>query len=361
MRRLPYMPEGMPYCSYIRRGRWMNDLADSMEAVAYAAKAVGVEAVPSPENRFSARLRKISSADIFSSNCPVSSACAATLAEKRSIAVLDGLTCIDELAEAVSMRIPLVIANASISMGFHSLHNDCSDIMPVKDLNIMIFLPENNQEILDNVVHAYRICEDSRVLLPAIINAEMPETREVVQIPSDQAVENMLPRLRLPSRIDTKKPCSFNPPVGDYTEQRIQQFKAMENAAGIVKKAFEKWDEKFHRKYGFFEGYMVDDAEYIFVVAGYNSGAVRSAVNSLRAGGEKAGMLRIRVLRPFATEINDILKGRKVAIIDPCGLLSEIRAPLMLFTAGKCLSEKDVISIFAKMKKSESGRLWLQA
>jgi len=231
--------------------------------------------------------------------------------------------------------------------------------MLIKDSGAIVFLPENNQEILDDMIQAYRICEDNKVLLPAVINVEMWEAREVVQVPSEQAVENMLPKLRLPARIDTKKPASFGLPVDDHSEQKAQQSKAMENSADVMRKTFEKWDEKFHRKYGFFESYMMEDASHVFVVAGRNSGIVRGAVNSMRSKGEKAGMLRIRVLRPFVKEIHDALKNKNVAVIDSCGLLSEIPSPVTLVTSGKHLVEKDVLDLMSVMKKSETGRFWL--
>ncbi len=337
----------------------MNDIADAMEAGAYAAKSVRAEVVPVfRENRFSARLRKVSGANIFESGSPISSACGSTLAEKRSVSVVNGARP-EEMSMAASMRIPAVILNMPRTAGFQSLNADSSDVMLIKDSGAIIFLPENNQEILDNMIQAYRICEDNKVLLPAVINAEMWEAREVVQIPSEQAVENMLPKLRLPVRIDTKKPASFGLPVDDHSGQKAQQMKAMDNSVDVMRKTFEKWDEKFHRKYGFFESYKLEDAAHVFVVAGRNSGTVKSAVDALREKGEKAGMLRVRVLRPMVREIHDMLKGRSVAVIDSCGMLSEIQSQVTLITSGKRLSEKDVADLMSSMKKSETGRFWL--
>ena len=79
----------------------------------------------------------------------------------------------------------------------------------------------------------------------------------------------------------------------------------------------------------------------------------------MRSKGEKAGMLRIRVLRPFVKEIHDALKNKNVAVIDSCGLLSEIPSPVTLVTSGKHLVEKDVLDLMSAMKKSETGRFWL--
>jgi len=337
----------------------MNDIADSMEAAAYAAKTVKAEVVPvSSKSRFAVKLKKISNASIFESEGVISSALGATLAEKRSISVVSGVNPLD-LARAASMRVPVVIINASRTVGFQSMNSDSSDILLARDSGAIIFLPESNQEIIDNTIQAYRICEDNKVLLPAVINTDSPDSRDIIQIPSEQAVENMLPKLRLPFRIDVKKPVSFGLPLEDHSQQKMQQAKAMENAVDVMTKTFEKWDEKFHRKYGFFESYKTDDASYVFVAAGSNSRVVRIAVDLLREKGEKVGMIRIRVLRPFVKDIVEALKGKSVAVIDSCGLLSDISSQITLITSGKRLSEKDITDLLPAMKKSETGRFWL--
>ncbi len=323
----------------------MNDIADGFQAAAYAAKAAGVELASSSDAGFSAKMRNISNSVVFSSFNGITAACGSSLAEKRSIAIVSGVDA-DEVSSAASMRLPVVIVSKL-----------CRDIGSVMNSDVIIFAPERPQEILDNVVQAYRVCEDNKVLLPAIVAVGNWETREVVQVPSEQAVGNMLPRLRLPARIDVKKPISFNMPFED-TEKDIQKSKAAKNTPEVLKKTFEKWEEKFRRKYGMLESYMMEDAEYTFVVAGCDSSVVRDAVNSMRASGEKAGMLRLRVVRPMPP-VQEALKGKKVALIDSCGLLAGIGSDLKLETSGKTLVEKDVLSLFSKLKKSETGTLWL--
>ncbi|MBI2172965.1 MAG: hypothetical protein HYT73_02005 [Candidatus Aenigmarchaeota archaeon] len=323
----------------------MNDIADGLEAAAYAAKAAGVELASSSDASFSAKMRKLSNSVVFSSFNGITAASGSSLAEKRSIAVVSGVDA-GEVSSAASMRLPVVIVSKS-----------CRDIGSVMNSDVIIFVPERPQELLDNVVQAYRVCEDNKVLLPAIVAAGNWETREVVQVPTEQAVGNMLPRLRLPAKVDVKKPASFNMPFED-TERDMQKSKAVKNVPEVLEKTFGKWEEKFRRKYGMLESYMMEDAEYAFVAAGFDSSAVRDAVKSLRASGEKVGMLRLRVVRPMPP-VQEALKGKKVAVIDSCGLLAGLSGELKLETGGKTLTEKDVSALLSKLKKSETGTLWL--
>ncbi|MBI2579822.1 MAG: hypothetical protein HYW27_02880 [Candidatus Aenigmarchaeota archaeon] len=332
------MPQGMPHYGD-SGGRRMNDLVGGFEAASYAAKVSGAE-VAFGRNP----VGKIIGMSVSFS--PVSAACGSTLCEKRSIAFVSGVGM--EIAAASEMRIPVVAVNEP--------EIDCSDILMAR--NAIIFLPESRQEIVDSTVLAYKICEDSRVLLPAVMNVENPGLREVIKIPTEQAVENILPKLKLPSRIDARKPCPFNLPSDDISEQRLQQAKAMENAHEVMRKAFEKWDGKFKRKCGFFESYRMEDAEYVFVCFGQASAVVRYVVDYLRGRNEKAGMLRVSVLKPFDQGIAMALKGKKTAVIDTCGLLG-MQGDITLITSGKRIAEKDVSDVFAKLKKGESARLWL--
>lgn len=335
------MPEGMPDGGY-SGGAGMNDIVDGLQAVAYAAKVSGVESAFG-EKAFAAE--KI--INVQHSFSPMYAACGSTLAEKRSVALVQKASC-EKVAVVSDMRVPAVIISVSAS---------CSDVFYSKETDAIIFLPESRQEIIDSTILAYKICEDNRVLLPALIKVEDPGMREVVKVPTEQAVENILPKLRLPSKIDHKKPFSFNLPSGD-SEHVIQKMKAMESSYDVMKKAFEKWGDKFKREQGFFESYRMEDAEYAFVCFGQASMAVRGAVDYLRGRNEKAGMVRVRVLKPFDVGISEVVKGKKVAVVDSCGLLG-MKGDINLMASGKRVSEKDVTDVFAKLKKGESARLWI--
>lgn len=357
----------------------MSPLLSYYEAAAHAAALSAVETVPVLPAPLAAEafkaMRKIHQCDyvdVESQSAMLAYAMASTIAERRSFTASSNIYALNEAHQASFMRLPLVATNFSRSLGTFTTRSDLTDLFSLRDAGWLLFIAESPQELLDTIIMAYRVCEDNKVLLPALVNVDgIANMREVVNVPNRKIIENMLPKLRLPRKLKDNN--VFGPPVFDeYQEFREQQQLAMMNAKKMIKTAGEKWKEKFKRNYGLVEKFYADDADYILVTAGFYSSSAKSFVLKARQQGEKVGLLRIRVARPWPSEdVADAVKNaKKAAVIDrgvslgSTGFMhNEVRAShgfCSSFVSYKPLAEKDFADVLAKLKKQEKPEtVWL--
>ena len=238
---------------------------------------------------------------------------------------------------ASSTRLPIVMAlvNRAIS-GPLNIHSDHSDAMSVRDSGWIMLFSENNQEAYDNMIMAHRIAEHKDVLLPLMIcqdgfitshsieNIELLETEKVRDFIGEYDPHTNL--------LDPENPMSVGPmDLQPYLmEHKKQQQVAMSNAIKVIADISKEFRDLTGRYYDFFEKYEMDDADYVIVCMNSTAGTVKDTVDKLRASGIKAGLLKIRVFRPFPGEmIVDALKNAKaVAVLDKVAFLSNTAGPL---------------------------------
>lgn len=349
----------------------MPDLLSSAEAAAHAARLSQASFISYPSPLLAGMnnvIAKHAIAEFESQSSAMSAAMAAAIG-KRVFVPLAGPQSIGDFFSASFQRLPIVAANLSQFLGAYTARSDLNDILSVRDAGWIIFLAESNQEILDSVIMAYRLSEET--MLPSVVNINTyADFREPVHVPQDKKVANFLPA----KKADMKKAAAFNPPVEDYMEFKAQQQRAMDSASAAAEKICAKWKEKFGRSYGAAEKYMLDDADYAFVLAGFNSGTCKAAVDNLRAQGEKAGMLRIRMMRPFpaAAAAEALKNAKKVAVLDEnisLGSSGIIHTELAqhyhgfscnFISLGRHLTENTFMEIFQHLKKADSAeRMWL--
>jgi pyruvate/2-oxoacid:ferredoxin oxidoreductase alpha subunit len=337
------------------------DLLNGHESVSHAARICRVETVPhypapkSMEISVLPRIHQCDFYDVESQSSAVTAAAAASLAERRVLLPLSEIKSLDSLKAVSSVRAPVVSALWGSAAA-------------LRDLGWLILVPSTNQEAFDMVIQAYMLAEDRKVLLPAAVAIDL-QIREGISIPSDQMISNMLPKLRLPRRISAKEANVFD--ASERSEEQMQ--KAMENAKLIIQKIDEKWKAKFRRGASAIEPFMAEDAEFLFVIAGYQSETCRAAVRKLRAQGEKAGMIRLRVLRPWpgAEVARALEKAKMAAVIEPtmsigaAGVLhTHVKAASPVhsssFIAKSRLQESDFMEMFQRMKKEAApARYWV--
>ena len=101
-------------------------------------------------------------------------------------------------------------------------------------------------------------------------------------------------------------------------EHKAAQAQAMRNAKNVILEVSKDFEKMTGRKYGLFEEYKLEDAEIAIVCMNSTAGTTKFVVDKLRENGIKAGLLKIRVFRPFPTiEIaNALSKLKAVAILD---------------------------------------------
>ena len=132
--------------------------------------------------------------------------------------------------------------------------------------------------------------------------------------------------------LNKKEPIAVGPmDLQPYlTEHKRQQTEAMKNAMKVIEDVAKDFEKMTGRKYDFFEGYQLEDAEYVVVCMNSTAGTVKNVVDTLRSKGIKAGALKVRVFRPFPGElIAKALEGKKaVAILDRVPFVSSVGGPL---------------------------------
>ncbi len=223
-------------------------------------------------------------------------------------------------------RVPMVLVNVSRGLASPiTLEPDHNDVLAARDCGFLQIHAETCQEVLDSVLMAYRISEDTRVMLPVMINLDgfyLSFTREPVTLPGIEDVRAFLPPYRPDhAAFKASRPLTQGVVVlggGLYSYFRYQMQLAAENALQVHEDAAASFETVFGRRYGLIEGYRLDDAEYVLVMSNSFATKGRAAVDRFRDNGIRTGLLRLRVIRPFpAAAITAALRGRKaVAVID---------------------------------------------
>ena len=248
---------------------------------------------------------------------------------------------------AASCRLPIVLAVACRALtGPININHDYSDSMSVRDSGFIQIYAENNQEVYDNYLQAHRIGETADVRLPVMIcedgfitshaleNIELESDEDVKEFVGEYHPEHYLLKHENPLAVG---PYGTSP---YYMEARVAQAEAMKNAKRAILEVAADFEKKFGRKYGFFEAYKMEDAERALVIMGSSAGTAKAAVDMLRAKGEKVGLVKIRVFRPFpGEELAEVLKNCKaVAVMDKSEGFSACGGPLFAETSGACIN-----------------------
>ncbi len=224
---------------------------------------------------------------------------------------------------ASGMRLPIVmgIGNRALSAPIN-IWCDHQDMMAERDTGWLQFYGENNQEGLDLGIMAFKIAEDNRVMLPAMVGLDafvLTHTVEPVEMPEQSEVDEFVGEFK-PNYVtlDTDKPAtlgSFGFPE-HYMEFKFGQWVAMERAKKVIDEVFKEFEEKFGRKYRKVNPEFVEDADIVLVTMGSMSGTAREFVKRMRAKGKKVGLLKITTFRPFPKEeLIEALKGVKVVAV----------------------------------------------
>ena len=233
----------------------------------------------------------------------------------------------EELLLAASNRMPIVLTlvNRTLS-GPININCDHTDGMGARDTGWIQIYAENNQEVYDNLLQAYRIAEHKDVRLPIMICQDGFITSHAVQnieLMEDEPVKEFVGEYEPEEyMLNPGKPVSVGPySITNYAmEGRKNQLIALENSKQVILDVAKEYAQISGREYGLFEEYRTQDADYIMLMIGSAAGTAKQAVDELREEGKKVGVLKLRVFRPFpAEEIVEALRNCKaVAILDRC-------------------------------------------
>lgn len=216
-------------------------------------------------------------------------------------------------------RFPIVMMNADRSTALPwNIYGDQRDSLSQLDSGWIQAYAENAQEALDLALMSYRIAEDKRVSTPYMANLDgfvLTHTYETVDIPEREQADRFLPPYETDNRIDLESPKNMAFSAGPDTNYifKYKEHEGVLAARQVITETEKAFAEIFGRKYtGLLENYRAEDADYIIVTLGSIAGLCRETADKLRENGVKAGVVRIRYMRPFPNaEIADVLRNAK--------------------------------------------------
>jgi pyruvate ferredoxin oxidoreductase alpha subunit len=208
---------------------------------------------------------------------------------------------------ASSYRLPIVMTTVNRALsGPINIHCDHSDSMGGRDTGWIQLYGEDHQQAYDNCIQSIRIAEHMSVRTPTmhmydgyVISGAIGP---LVMLSDEQVREFIGPYHAVNPMLDVRNPVTVGPfdgLHGWYFEHKVSQNRAMERALTVIQDVADEYAELSGRPYGLLDPYLLDDAEIAIVVVGSTAGTTRMTVDKLRAKGVKAGMVRVRVFRPF--------------------------------------------------------------
>jgi len=227
------------------------------------------------------------------------------------------------IASGCRLPIAMTVVNRALSSPIN-IHGDHSDSMGARDAGWVQLYSENAQEAYDNLIQAFRIAESPGVLIPVMVCMDgfiTSHTAQVLELIDDQEVTDFLGEY-VPERslLDIENPITIGPlALQDYYfEFKRQQVDAMEKAMPAILDIASEFEALTGRKYSYFEEYNLDDAEIAVVTLNSSAGTAKRVVDIMRDEGVAAGLLKLRVFRPFpAEQIVEALKDKKaIAVMD---------------------------------------------
>jgi len=291
-----------------------------------------------------------------------------------------GLALMNEILYVASgLRLPILMAISARALAAPiNIHGDHSDVMGARDAGWIQIFSENVQEAYDNTLIGIKLAE--KVSLPAMAIMDgfnTSHTVENLETIEDQKVKKFIGELKIKgSLLDVKNPITIGALAlqNSYFEFRVEQEKAMQDAKKEYLKIAKDFEKISGRKKGLFEDYKVADAERVIVLMGSAVGTAKEAVDKLREKGEKVGLLKINLFRPFpAKEISKVLKKiKKIAILDRAQSIGTMPPLYMEITnaithkakiasyvyslGGRDIFQKDIEKVFQDLKETKFSK-----
>jgi pyruvate ferredoxin oxidoreductase alpha subunit len=223
---------------------------------------------------------------------------------------------------ASGLRLPIVmaVANRALSAPVCIFPDHC-DAMAVRDTGWIQIFAANGQEVFDNVLCAFRIAEDHRVLLPAMIHLDgfyLTHAVEPIYVLEQNEVDKFLPSCQYPLPLNPDKPVTMGGIAGCdiYIEAKKAQETALVAAKEVILEAWKEFGSIFGRYYSPVESYRCENAKVLLLAMGSLSETAMSAIDALRDEGKEVGLIKLLLWRPFPfEELRQAVKGAEVLIV----------------------------------------------
>lgn len=230
----------------------------------------------------------------------------------------------DAVLATAGARAPVVMVNVNRETpGIIAVSSGQQDMISTRDCGWVFLIAENCQEILDQVIVAYRVAEDYDIQLPVMVHYDgfyLSYMAERVEVPDRETVQEYLSPLDSQPERPVLRPgeslgCGSHGIMGGYVELRKKHLAALMRSKEVLMTAEDEFTRIVNRAYpGAVENYRTEDAEVVLAGSGSMCGTIRSVVDQMREQGKKVGLVKIRMYRPFpARELAESLEGKKCA------------------------------------------------
>jgi pyruvate/2-oxoacid:ferredoxin oxidoreductase alpha subunit len=222
-------------------------------------------------------------------------------------------------------RLPIVMVAVNRTLGPPwNIWADQGDTLMLRDLPWVQLYCETNQEVLDTTLVAFRLAEEAEILLPVMVCMDafvVSHTQAETHLPEQALVDRYLPQLALPHRLHHGRAVTLGGLAWPHESmsQRFEIDQAMARVPARLEECQHAFAEVFGRDPGgAVEEFHMDDAEVALLASGTIATTAREVVRRRRAAGEKIGLLKIKLFRPFPErEIREACRSvRKLAVLD---------------------------------------------
>jgi pyruvate ferredoxin oxidoreductase alpha subunit len=246
------------------------------------------------------------------------------------------------IASGLRLPIVMIISNRTLSSPL-SIWNDHSDVMSIRDCGWIQYFAENGQEVYDHVFCAYRLAEDRGVLLPVIINMDgfiLSHVIEPIEFIEQEKIDRFLPPYQPLHRLHPDQPVTMGafalPSI--FAETKKAQEVALLSSMPKILETWKAFGDMTGRYYNPIETYKAEDADTLLITMGSFGETASVAVDRMREEGRSAGLVKIRLWRPFPFDAfrkavqgakNLVVIDRAISVGGPGGpVASEVKAAL---------------------------------
>jgi pyruvate ferredoxin oxidoreductase alpha subunit len=237
---------------------------------------------------------------------------------------------------ASALRLPIVLAEVNRALSAPiNIHCDHSDTMGSRDSGWIQIYCENANEGYHSLIQAVKIAET--VNLPVMVTLDgfiISHGMEVVETLDTDVVRQYLGKRKpMYNVLDYENPIMVGPlDLPDYYfEHKRQQIEAMRKAKAVIEEVITDYNKRFGFDFPVFaEAYRMEDSEYAILVMSSAAGTMKEAVDIMREKGEKVGLVRLKVFRPFPFEVlQELFKNVKaIGVMDRADSVNTMGGPV---------------------------------
>ncbi len=221
-------------------------------------------------------------------------------------------------------RLPVVMIGVNRTLGPPwNIWVDQGDTLALRDAAWMQFYTESHQDLVDTILVAFRVAEDPRVLLPALVAEDgfvVSHTQMAVDLPELERVEAYLSPLNLPHRLTHRARTVGGMTFPHETERHRREIEdAMARVPAVLGEALDAFERVFGRRpHGALSAEHCEDAELVLITTNTMARTVRNVVKERRAAGQRVGLVKLKMFRPFprAALAAAIGPAKRVGVLD---------------------------------------------